>query len=180
MKEDKPGKKFLTDMCKNHRRDVYEKGEQAMRALHENPKNRKRRVPRRRFGIGVAVFVICLVLWSGVASAMDVGEVVIGKASWYSTECCRYNPHNDCPTASGRSLYDLERDGVMFAAMWDVPLGSVVRVSTVDGGKWIDVVVLDRGPARRLNRKIDLCKAAFKKISNLKNGICTVKLEVLR
>lgn len=121
-----------------------------------------------------ALVVIGTVLLGGSAQAAEVG-----KASWYSTECCKYNPTPSCPTASGKSLYRLEQQGVLFAAKWDVPLGSKFRVTNPKNGKSVVVVIEDRGPARRLNRAIDLSKAAYEAIGDLKTGVMSVTLEGL-
>lgn len=107
------------------------------------------------------------------------GRVVTGTASWYSTEACKYNPHKACPTASGKSLYELERTKKDFAASWVYPMGQKLKVTNQSNGRCVVVTVLDRGPARRLGRAIDLSKSAFSKISSLRNGIINVKVEVL-
>jgi len=99
------------------------------------------------------------------------------RASWYSVEACAYNPHKGCPTASGRSLYELEARGVRFAAMWDVPFGTRYKVTNRANGKSTEVIVLDRGPARRLGRAIDLGKDAFRDIARTAEGLINVRLE---
>lgn len=104
-------------------------------------------------------------------------NVYASEASWYSTEACQFNPDPRCPTASGRSLYDLEYSEVLFAAMWDVPFGSRWRVTNTDNGRSVQVVILDRGPSRRLNRQIDLSRAAFSRIADLKQGLINVNVE---
>jgi rare lipoprotein A len=105
--------------------------------------------------------------------------VKLGEASWYSSESCKFNPSPNCPTASGESLYELERKGERFAAMWDVPFGRKYRVTNLANGKSTVVTVCDRGPNRRLNREIDLSKNAFSEIANINQGIIKVSLEVL-
>lgn len=94
-----------------------------------------------------------------------------GKASWYSTETCKINRDPDCPMANGQSLYEAEANGELFAASWFYPLGSFVRVTNLENKKSVIVRITDRGPAKRLNRVIDLSKTAFKKIGNTKAGI---------
>lgn len=97
-------------------------------------------------------------------------------ASWYSTEACKYNSDPACPTASGEGLYELEARGVRFAAMWDVPFGSRWQVTNSETGATTEVVVLDRGPARRLGRAIDLGKDAFRDIADPAKGLVAVRL----
>ena len=116
-------------------------------------------------------------VFAAVAGFSGTGWTETGRVSWYSVEACRWNPAPSCPTASGASLYELEKKGVLFAAMWDVPFGSRWRVCDPDNGKCVEVVILDRGPARRLNRRIDLCREAFSRIGNLKKGVMSVTVE---
>lgn len=81
--------------------------------------------------------------------------------------------------ANGESLYAAEKQGIDFAASWHYPLNSFVRVTNLENGKTVVVKITDRGPAKRLNRVIDLSKKSFSQISNLKNGIVKVKTEAL-
>ena len=71
-----------------------------------------------------------------------------------------------------------------YAAMWDVPLGTKVRVTDLDNGKSIIVTIDDRGPNRRLvakGRIIDLAAKAFYDLNgNFKASTIRVKLEILR
>jgi rare lipoprotein A (peptidoglycan hydrolase) len=103
----------------------------------------------------------------------------IGTTSWYSAECCRYNPAASCPTASGKSLYVLEAKGSDFAASWDFPIGTKLKVTSLKTGKSVIVTILDRGPAKRLHRKLDLSKSAFQKIADTRLGLIEVQYEKL-
>lgn len=112
-------------------------------------------------------------------------------ASWYSsTEACTYWERkrvHDCPTASGKSLYWLEAHHPYFAASWDYPLGTYVKVCHYPsqlswaGASCVRVEIVDRGPAKRLTEqghRIDLSKAAFKAIcGNLTQGTCAVTVK---
>jgi rare lipoprotein A len=105
-----------------------------------------------------------------------------GTASWYSSaDACgpKTNDKPGCPTASGKGLYALEKNGEDFAAMWNVPLGSRVRVCNERNGKCVIVRVWDRGPNKRLGRVIDLSRKSFNKISEPQKGIINVSAEVL-
>lgn len=103
--------------------------------------------------------------------------ILVAVASWYSTEACRYNPDSACPTASGRSLYELEKKQIDFAASYHYPLGAVLEVRARDSGRSVIVTVLDRGPAKRLHRAVDLSKSAFRKIADPKKGITEVEIK---
>ena len=101
-----------------------------------------------------------------------------GLASWYSVESCSVNPDPCCPTASGHSLYDLEAAGSYFAASWQAPLGSQLRVCALEAPtRCVVVEILDRGPAKRLGRAIDLCKACFSLLADPDEGIIPVTIE---
>lgn len=97
-----------------------------------------------------------------------------GVASWFSTEACRTNPDPHCPTASGRSLYELERRRVSFIASWDYPLGAKVQVCQPPTPfnlkrRCTTATVLDRGPALELvaqGRIADLSKTVWWAISD--------------
>ncbi|MEN6617755.1 MAG: septal ring lytic transglycosylase RlpA family protein [Syntrophorhabdus sp.] len=124
--------------------------------------------------------VILLILSIGLARTGQASELPItGTASWYSTECCKYNTDPRCPTASGRGLYELERSGIDFAAAWEWPLGAKLKVTNAGNGKSVEVRVLDRGPKKSLRRIIDLSRRSFSKIADPDLGTVTVKVEVM-
>jgi len=70
-----------------------------------------------------------------------------------------------------------------FAASRDFPKGTQVKVTNqavgANQGKSVIVTINDYGPELKTNRIIDLDKIAFKKISNLSDGIMPVKIEVI-
>lgn len=144
--------------------------------------------PRRSSNAALQTIIsrslFALTLWMSISSG-SFAQIVNnsssseGLASWYSSECCKYNPHKGCPTASGESLFLLEKTSPDFAAMWGVPLQSKFRVTNLDNGKSVIVTVKDRGPAKRLHRAIDLSKSAFSKIANPKKGLIKVRIERL-
>jgi rare lipoprotein A len=101
-----------------------------------------------------------------------------GTASWYSSkDACKYNPTKGCPTSSGISIYELERTKQDFAAAWNYPMGSLIKITNLRNGKSVVCVVRDRGPAKRLFRLADLSRQSFSKISSLKEGVIKVKVE---
>lgn len=57
-------------------------------------------------------------------------------------------------------------------ASWDYPLGTQLLVR--HGKVAVVVEVTDRGPAKCLNRALDLSVAAFKKLSPLEIGLINV------
>lgn len=104
-------------------------------------------------------------------------DTLTGQASWYSTKECRTRKNPKCLTASGEPLDDT----AMTCAMWNVPMGTRLRVTA--GGRSVIVRVNDRGPAMRLvaqGRIVDLSKAAFARLADTRRGVIDVTVEVLR
>lgn len=66
--------------------------------------------------------------------------------------------------------------GTMAAANPWLPKGSYVKVTNLDNGKSVIVVINDRGPFVP-SRIIDLDKVAFAKIASIGAGVITVKME---
>jgi len=96
--------------------------------------------------------------------------VIYGIASWYGggERLNRY-------TASGEPFNPND----LTCAIWDLPFGTILKVTNLRNGKSVIVRVNDRGPAKRLNRVIDLTKRAFSQIEALDRGLCKVKIEVI-
>lgn len=125
---------------------------------------------RLLFLSGAMILISCF-QWSATGRA--------ATASWYSTEQCNFNPDPACPTASGKSLYQLEKDNVDFAASYGFALGSRVKVTNLRNGKSVVVRIYDRGPNKRFVREIDLGKKSFNWISDTRQGLIPVSLEVV-
>lgn len=123
---------------------------------------------------GILVLALC---WP--ATATIAGEPVqTGTASYYGAEACRWNPNPGCPTADGSSLYELERQQVPYAAMWDVPFGSRWQVCRADQPtRCVEVVCRDRGPHKRLHRLIDLNARSFAQLAPRSAGVLAVTVE---
>ena len=122
----------------------------------------------------IALLILIIIYLSGCGTSY----AETGLASFYGREECRKNPYKGCPTASGKSLYDLEAEGRMFAAKWDTPFGSIWKVTHKDRSVFVEI--LDRGPSRDLNRVIDLSKLAFKQLADLDAGLIEVTLRRVR
>jgi rare lipoprotein A len=124
------------------------------------------------FGVAVMALWACIVGFGARpladGAAPSERKVVRGYASWYSTA------ESKAPTASGEALDDSR----LTAAMWGVPFGTRVRVTS--GGRSCVVRINDRGPARRLveqGRVIDLSRAAFAKLAALERGVIPVEVQ---
>jgi rare lipoprotein A len=96
------------------------------------------------------------------------GTTEDGFASWYGIE------EAGRATASGE-IMDPERKT---AAHRSLPFGSLVRVTDLETGKTVEVIVNDRGPFVD-GRVIDLSFAAAREIDLVDRGVTPVRLQVL-
>ncbi len=98
-----------------------------------------------------------------------VKSIQHGKASWYSIRTNR-----GTQTASGQCL----SNDAATAAHKTLPMGTKVRVINQANGKSEVVTINDRGPYTK-GRIIDLTIGSAERLGFAKNGITTVKVEVL-
>ena len=64
------------------------------------------------------------------------------------------------------------------AAHKTLPFGTMVRVTNLTNGKWVDVRVNDRGPHNK-KLEIDITKKAFAAIGNTNSGTIKVNIEII-
>lgn len=91
-----------------------------------------------------------------------------GAASWYGPGFAGR------PTASGEPF----RPGRRTAAHPTLPFGTVVKVTRVDTGRSVRVVINDRGPHVR-GRIIDLARKAARRLEMIDAGVAPVELRVV-
>lgn len=119
-----------------------------------------------------AVIMIVLMIVAFSLKEVSSSSVVIkGKASWYSQK----DPGVLLTTANMERFNDSQ----LTCAMWDIPFNAILKVTNMENGRSVIVRVNDRGPARRLNRAIDLTKRAFSEISDLDKGLIDVSVEIM-
>ncbi len=94
-----------------------------------------------------------------------------GTASWYGGD----DGFEGKPTASGE-IYD---SSLMTAAHRDLPLGTVVEVSSLQSGKSVRVRINDRGPFIP-GRIIDLSRAAAGQLDLIGPGTGRVRLTMVK
>lgn len=97
-----------------------------------------------------------------------VGYTERGKASYYAMK------FQFSRTASGERFNNFS----LTAAHNTLPLGTRVRVTNTKNGKTVEVTINDRGPFIK-GRIIDLTRAAFARIADLKKGIVNVEIKVI-
>jgi rare lipoprotein A len=95
--------------------------------------------------------------------------VETGIASWYGA------PYHNRRGSNGE-IYDMN---AMTAAHRTLPLGSIVRVTSLDSDKSAIVRITDRGPFIE-GRIIDLSQAAAKQLGLVRRGTGKVRVEVLK
>jgi rare lipoprotein A len=93
----------------------------------------------------------------------------LGQASWYGGQ------HHGRTTASG-AKFDMNK---MTAAHRTLPLGTNVRVTNLDNGRSVEVLINDRGPYVG-TRVIDLSREAARRLQMEHEGIAPVRIEQLR
>jgi len=122
-----------------------------------------------------AVVVLTLLFYSVVLSLCH-GEQL--TASWYSVESCRKEGSSGI-MANGEAL----DDNKFTAASWDYRFQTRIKVTNTRNGKSVVVRVSDRGPAKRWYREgrvVDLSKAAFSSIADLREGVIPISIEEVK
>lgn len=114
--------------------------------------------------LAIAVLAGC----STRAVAPTPGHPQSGVASWYGPG------FHGQPTSSG-TIYD---QNALTAAHQKLPLGTRARVTNLDNGKTVDVLVNDRGPFAK-GRIIDLSYAAAREIGMIGPGTARVRVDVI-
>jgi uncharacterized protein YabE (DUF348 family) len=77
-------------------------------------------------------------------------------------------------TQTGGATWYSQAQGLS-AAHPTLPFGTVVRVENLANGKWVNVVIRDRGPYGS-GRIIDLSDEAFRRIASLSTGVIKVRI----
>lgn len=120
------------------------------------------------------VLVICFSI-SGSEHYLEASPMALdGMASWYA----EFSP-GIRPTTANMEQFNHNK---MTCAMWGLPFGTMVEVTNLDNDQKIVVRINDRGPALKYVREgriIDLTKAAFEKIADLKSGLANVRVRVI-
>jgi rare lipoprotein A len=98
----------------------------------------------------------------------EIKLVEYGKASYYADK------FHGRTTACGE-IYNRNQ---LTAAHKELPCGSVCRITHLDNGKSVVVVINDRGPFIK-DRIIDLSHRAMKQLAGISAGVIDAKLELL-
>jgi rare lipoprotein A (peptidoglycan hydrolase) len=108
----------------------------------------------------------------GITQDLKPKKVVHGIASWYGK-------YFDGKTMANGKPFNMEKVSVAHRSL---PLGTKVRVTNIENGKYVFATVTDRGPYTKENgrysREIDLSKKAAEKLGSLEEGLVPVRIEV--
>ena len=133
----------------------------------------------RQYFIGCFTFVALLAAFPGLDSSVKTAReneailaTEIGDATFYADR------FQGCETACGLKFSNRK----LFAAHLTYPFGTVARVTNLQNGKSVTVVIVDRGPYGRNRRKgavIDLSRVAAEKLGMIREGKIHVQIDVL-
>ena len=116
----------------------------------------------------LAIAAVLVSVSMSVAARAKIGHTQKGIASYY------HDSLHGNKTASG-AIYNKR---ILSAAHKSLPLGTKVRVTKLNNGKSIVVVINDRGPFVK-GRIIDLSRRAARDLGIVKSGLAKVEVEVL-
>lgn len=115
----------------------------------------------------VLFFVSVLNCMSFSTSKTD-DEKKTSKASYY------HDKFNGRRTASGEIFQNTK----FTAAHRTLPFGTKVLVKNIKNGKEVIVEINDRGPFHK-SRALDLSKAAFTEIADIRSGVVSIEYEII-
>lgn len=115
-------------------------------------------------------------VFAGAMSASMLGMFSFTETVRTKTSTASYyhDKFNGKRTASG----EVFSNNALTAANKRLPFGTRVRVTNLKNQKSVVVRVNDRGPFIK-NRALDLSKAAFDEISDMRDGVIPIRYEVV-
>ena len=125
----------------------------------------------------IAILFTIFLLTPKVNIFAGIAPVITGQASWYSAHD-KTDPFPHIHNADGSKFNENDYT----CALQSRDFGKRYKVTNLRNGRSVIVKHCDYGPAhsykdRKLNRVIDLSKAAFMAIADLSEGVILVKVE---
>ncbi len=114
------------------------------------------------------MMISTLGLYSFKNNTKDNEEVKTSYASYY------HDKFNGRKTASGEVFHNTK----LTAAHRTLPFGTKVKVTNLRNGESVVVTINDRGPFHAA-RALDLSKAAYDEIGNLRTGTMPIEFEII-
>ena len=98
------------------------------------------------------------------------------KTGWNQTGFASYYG----PGFQGRITASGERfdQNALTAAHRELPFGAIVKVTSLDNGRMVTVLINDRGPFNE-GRIIDLSREAARRLGGIEKGIFQVQIELV-
>lgn len=116
----------------------------------------------------IIMMILTLGLYSFKNNTKDNEEVKTSYASYY------HDKFNGRKTASGEVFHNTK----LTAAHRTLPFGTKVKVTNLRNGESVVVTINDRGPFHAA-RALDLSKAAYDEIGNLRTGTMPIEFEII-
>lgn len=120
----------------------------------------------KRFILVIIMMISTLGVYSFTNSTLDAKKT--SYASYY------HDKFNGRKTASG----EIFSNSKFTAANRTLPFGTNVRVTNLNNGKQVIVKINDRGPFHA-SRALDISKAAFDEIGDIRRGTIPVEYEIV-
>lgn len=121
----------------------------------------------------VKQLALALSILTASTLAIPAANATVSKASWYG-------PGFHMKRAANGSIFN--QNALTTACHPGIRLNSMIKVTNIANGKSVVVKCTDRGSfhKKRYNyRALDLSKAAFASIANLRTGVIKVRYEVI-
>lgn len=118
---------------------------------------------------------ITIIFWTivAVAHAQDL------KASWYSEKSLISEGTRKAGEPQIMANGKVFNENKLTCATRLYPLGTMLKVTNLDNGKFVIVKVTDRIGKRFAETRIDLSKKAFESIAKLSQGLVPITAEVI-
>ncbi|WP_144282429.1 septal ring lytic transglycosylase RlpA family protein [Chryseobacterium echinoideorum] len=120
----------------------------------------------KRFILVIIMMISTFGIYSFKYNTADAKKT--SYASYY------HDKFNGRKTASG----DVFDNSKLTAAHRTIPFGTEVKVTNLNNGKEVIVIINDRGPFHS-SRVLDMSKAAFDEIGNIDHGTIPVEFEIV-
>ena len=163
---------------KPHIKEIMSTGKQVVDSMDSYYKIRKHESTVSGLIVGAVIAILAIVFFLIIFVPVVRASQVL-KASWYSEASLKKE-------GTWRISHGIQANGKKFdetkftCATRLFPMGSRLRVRNLSNGKTCIVVVSDRIGKRFARERIDLSKISFMQISNLKEGLINVIVEVIR
>lgn len=161
-----------------HKRKVHERKEIYARGFLNAAPEMAQEVSMRKLGMVTLAGILATLIFYGVVIGVAGADEI--QASWYSVDSLKkegtWKNGKEQRMANG----DRFSDNGLTCASRMFPLGAKLDITNLRNGRSVQVVVTDRIGKRFAKTRIDLSKAAFKRIADLKEGVVKVRIKRIK